>query len=416
MRLRPDLVLLPLDDDAVVFSEEAQSLIGLNATAAFVVRKLQDGTPASELAQALVCEGLAAPDEATRWVTATLDALGSHHILADSLPVPMQTPNENEHRARLITRMPPYATFEPVAERRYRLLNTRAVIRFAILEQVTWVDAVIGHLATDDTASPTIAIDIQGVALDDGRVRSYVYLDGAPTGFATRLYRLGPVVKDALWHRAVNAHDFLFNIHAGVVGAGDACVLLPAASGSGKSSLTAALLHSGFRYFSDEVALLEAGTFQVPAVPLALCVKSTGWDVIARYFPEISTLPIHERGDGKLVRYLARLAGRLPIQQASAPVSHIIFPRYDKAGPTELKPIGRIEALRRLMDECLALRRRLDLGTVRDLVGWFAGIDCYALTFLSLDEAVSAIKQVVRPAVGFSYTNDARHDRACCSR
>ena len=39
--------------------------------------------------------------------------------------------------------------------------------------------------------------------------------------------------------------------------------LLPAAAGSGKSSLTAALVHSGLGYYSDEVALIEPGTFLV---------------------------------------------------------------------------------------------------------------------------------------------------------
>ena len=36
--LSPDLIFFPLDDDLVVFSEQAQSLVGLNTTAAFLVR------------------------------------------------------------------------------------------------------------------------------------------------------------------------------------------------------------------------------------------------------------------------------------------------------------------------------------------------------------------------------------------
>ena len=37
--LSPDLAFFPLDDDLVAFSERAQSLIGLNTTAAFLVRR-----------------------------------------------------------------------------------------------------------------------------------------------------------------------------------------------------------------------------------------------------------------------------------------------------------------------------------------------------------------------------------------
>jgi hypothetical protein len=265
-----------------------------------------------------------------------------------------------------------------------------------MLEQVPWVNAVIGHLATDDHATPNIVLDIQGVGLDgaEGAIRSYLYRDGQPVELVRGLNRLGPVVKGALWQSAVNAHDFLFYIHAGVVGTGERCVLLPAAPGSGKSSLTAALVHKGFRYFSDEVALIERGSFLVPPMPMALCVKSTGWDVIARYHPEIGALDTHERMDGKVVRYVPPPAGA--IQQTPALVSHIIFPRYDKDAASELKPIARSDALRRLMVECLALRQRLTPVNIGEFINWIAGIDCYILTFSSLDEASELVSQVMR--------------------
>jgi hypothetical protein len=260
---------------------------------------------------------------------------------------------------------------------------------------VPWVDAVIGHLATDN-GTPTMVMDIQGMTRDDRRVRSHIYRDGEPAGLATKLSRLGPAVKGLLWQSAVNTHDFLFYLHAGVVGTGETCVLLPAAAGSGKSSLTAALCHRGFRYFSDEIALIEPETFRVPPVPLALCFKSTGWDIVARYYPDITALPIHERGDGKLVRYLTPPSGAIASPQTSAQVSHIIFPRYSADGRTELKAVARSEALRRLMDECLALRLRLDLNKVAETVRWIAGIDCFEVSFSSLDKAAELVAQVLK--------------------
>ena len=395
MRLRPDLTLWPLNDELVVFSETDQCLIGLNASAALVCRKLQEGTPASKLAQALASEGLAAPEEAERWVRATLDALGSHGMLADRVAATgpsMAVPDDGQRQAEVEVRyMPPYRPFEPVTERRYRLLETCALVRFAHPAQVRLVDAVIGHLATDDCSVPTIIIDIQGKMLPDGYLRNDVYRDGNPVGPA-RLSKLGPVVKAALWQSAVNAHDFLFYIHAGVVGTPESCILLPAAAGSGKSSLTAALTHRGFRFFSDEVALIDRSTFRVPPVPLAICIKSAGWQLMARYYPEIMAAPTHGRDDGKVVRYITPPAGAA--QHPPAPVSHIIFPRHDKDAPTELKPIAQSEALGRLMGECLALRQRLDQNNVGELVRWMAGIDCYALTFSSLDEAAELVAQV----------------------
>lgn len=395
MRLRPDLTLLPLDDDVVVFSEEAQCLIGLNASAALVVRRMQAGTPDSTIERDLVSQGLASPQEAAGWMTTVLEALGSHGLLRNgvaAIPLSAEAWDEEKFLARVASEMPAYAPLEPAAEQRYRLLDTCALIRFGHLAQRRMVNAVIGHLATDNDCVPTVTLEIQATLLENQHLRSDLYRNGEPVGYATRLSSLGPVVKSTFWSTAINAYDFLFYIHAGVVGTRGACVLLPAAPGSGKSSLTAALTRKGFGYFSDEVALIKPGTFQVPPMPLAFCIKSTGWELMSRYYPEIASVPMHNRDDGKRVRYIAPPPGA--VQRKSAMVSHIIFPRYDSAGPTELKPLARSEALGRLMSECLALRQRLDQNNVRELLRWIGGLDCYALNFSSLDEAAELVAQV----------------------
>ena len=88
--------------------------------------------------------------------------------------------------------------------------------------------------------------------------------------------------------------------------------------------------------------------------------------------------------------------GAVLAQRASAPVSHIIFPRYELGARTEIKPVARAEALGRLMGECLALRQRLNLLNVKEVIDWIAGVDCYTLTFSSLDEATQLVAQVVQ--------------------
>jgi hypothetical protein len=397
MRLRANLALLPLDGDVVVFSEETQHLLSLNPPAALVFRELQKGAPSSSMPHALAVEGLAASEEAEQWVTSTLDAFRSCGMLEDGPEAPVAStplPGDDAETARQAANCAPYAAFEPVMEQRYRLLETCALIRFGHLAQVRLVRSVIGHLATNDPVSPTIVIDINAKMLDNGHLRSDVYRDGIAVGRAPRLSEMAPIVKAALWQSAINAHDFLFYFHAGVVGTGASCVLLPAAAGSGKSSLTAALVHRGFRYFSDEVALIEPFTFHVSPMPLALCIKSTGWDLMARYYPEILSLPVHVRCDGKVLHYIPPPADAA--EQIPMPVRHIIFPRYEQDAPTRLERVKRSEALGRLMGECLALRQRLDHENVRQLVGWIAGIECYELTFSSLETAAQLVMEATR--------------------
>lgn len=397
MSLRPDLAFLPLDDELVVFCEASQRLIGLNRTAAAIVGKLRDGVPPALLPEMIAAETGVAPDEASGWVASTLGALSAEGLLAGSLPVapaaPFSADEEELQRRRAI--VPAYHPVVPEAEGRYRLLGTDALIRFAHPAQKRLVDAVIGHLASDAGSGevPTLVIDIQAEMGADGHLISTIYCDGKPEARASKLSKLGPLVKSAFWVAAVNAHDFILDLHAGVVGKDGRCILLPAAAGSGKSSLTAALTHAGFGYYSDEVALIARGTFQVAPVPLAVCVKSTGWDLMSRYYPDILNLPVHLRDDRKVVRYVPPRAET--VQKDAGMVSHIFFPRYAADEPTELRSLARSEALGRLMEQCLALRHRLDLANVQELVRWIAGIDCYALSFSSLDEAVVVVSETV---------------------
>ena len=391
--LRQDLTVLPLGEDLILFSEEAQCILGLNASAAVVLQEMQNGTPAADVQRKLATEGTTA-EQAEQWVSATLGALASHGMLMDSQPSGAfsgLTIPEDRWSAERVATMPPYAPFSPVAERTYRLLGTYARIRYAHPGQLRLTDSVIGHLETEETCEPTVVIDLKAVK-PDRYLRTDVYRDTEPVAYAARLSMVGPVVKSVLWQTAVNAHDFLFYIHAGVVGTGNGCVLLPAQAGSGKSSLTAALTHRGFLYFSDEVALIQRSDFRVPPMSLAICVKSTGWELMAKYFPNIADLQMHWRDDGKRVRYIPPpdSAGLAP-----APVTHIVFPKHDAEARTAIHPISQSQALGRLMDECLALRQRLDHRIVQELVNWIKGVSCYSLTFSSLDEAVDAVTEVV---------------------
>ena len=140
-RLRADLVLLPLGDEVVAFSEEAQRLAGLNPAAAYLVRKMQDGTPVSELAQSLVSDGLAAPQEAGRWVTTVLDALGSNGFLAGQATLTIRSSQEFDnavHLAQMAQAMPVFTPFEAAVEQRYRLLDTCSWSGLAICARDAW--------------------------------------------------------------------------------------------------------------------------------------------------------------------------------------------------------------------------------------------------------------------------------------
>ena len=87
------------------------------------------------------------------------------------------------------------------------------------------------------------------------------------------------------WCISTHAHQFLI-IHAAVVARGDDAMLMSAPSRSGKSTLTAALIHHGWRLLSDELALIEVGTGLVHPLCRPVNLKAGSIDVIRDFVPE----------------------------------------------------------------------------------------------------------------------------------
>ena len=251
------------------------------------------------------------------------------------------------------------------------------------------VHPVLGHLEIPESSVDATAVDIIETAN-----RLIVYRDREAFADCAAVTELAPIVKSLVWSTAVNNHDFFLDIHAGVVGDGSQCILLPAPPGSGKSTLTASLMHVGYQFFSDEVALLEAGSFNVFPVPLAIGIKTSGIDALADRFPNLRELQVHRRGDGKQVAYIAPPPGFRPPNDDPCPVGALVFPRYTPGAPTYLVALSKCEALKRLLDECKAVPSPLDFGKVEGLVKWISRTPCYSLTYGSIEAAIAEIRSV----------------------
>ena len=179
-----------------------------------------------------------------------------------------------------------------------------------------------------------------------------------------------------------------------MIGDESKCILLPAPPGSGKSTLTASLVHAGFTYFSDEVALLQEGSFNVFPVPLAICIKDSGIDALADRFPGLRGLQVHLRGDGKRVAYMPPPPESRPASDEPRPVAALVFPRFTLGAAASLVPLSKFDALKHLMDECMVVSSPLDAAKVDAMVEWISGIPCHILSYGSIDEAVAAVRSV----------------------
>ena len=374
-----------LEDEAVLFHEPAQKLFHLNTVAGVVWCLLEDGKDEQSIASELqnICS-ISATD-ADRYLNEAEALFRQLGVLQDS---GQSLPDNHPQAESAAIESAHYGAPSFVAERRYRLLNSRFSLRFTHQAHVAAAEPVFCHLRDKDATTPTVALDI----VQDDKGRTVLYRDQVAVLTCDAANQFVPLLKSLVWQTAILAREFFLDIHAGVVGDGKQCFLLPAAPGSGKSTLTATLVYHGFEYFSDEVALLHGSDFLVEPVPLAFCVKHTGVEILAPYFPELERVTEHLRGDGKRVRYMPPPAGSIPPFGTMRPVGAIIFPRYLPDQATTLKRIGALEALELLMQECLIVDTHLDTDKVSSLLRWIGAMPCYRLSVVDVGQAVELIK------------------------
>jgi len=275
--------------------------------------------------------------------------------------------------------------------RYYRLLTTTFAISFSSAAEEARAHPALAHLEVEPARSDAV---IEVLNAEGG----HVLLNGiAPFGFCRDLERVTPRLKTLLLQTAVQRHSHILKIHAGVVSNGQKCLLLPAAPGSGKTTLTAALAAAGFHYFSDEVALLEEPDLKVRPVPISLSVKSGAHEVLAPLFPQLRRLANHTREDFETVTYLnpPTASFRYDLNR-TYPAGWIVFPQYSPSATTGLRPIGKAEALTRLMKEVLVVGTTLDTRFVRSLVHWIERVDCYELPNSSLSQAVQLVGRLLK--------------------
>ncbi len=272
-------------------------------------------------------------------------------------------------------------------KRTYKILSIRLRIEYGDEEIEARIHPALQHLAVlDGEADRQYTV----TGIDGG----YVLLDGvAPLAYSESLEQITPRIKTLLAQAASESGEYVFQLHAGVVSDGELCVLFPAAPGSGKTTLSAAMMHAGYQYFSDEVALLEGPELKVRPVPISLSVKRGAREVLASRFPELRESWQHLREDCETVTYLnPRPEAMRYDKDLSYPVAWIVFPKYMPGKETKLIPLDRGEAVARLAKEILVVGKRLDSEMVRSLVRWVERVGCYELPNSSLDEAVECVQ------------------------
>lgn len=374
-----------LDAEAVLFDSARQCLYSSNTTATFIWCCLEEGMPPTAIA-AMMAERF--DMDAAKARIAIGQALRQWHALKLVGPAASNGDAKPTHDDRAARPQKRVSVRAPDVQH-YRLLDLTIALRCP----PPYARIVEPTLAALSDTSPTVGDVLVEIAPTNGR-HCEIKVDGRSVEHCHGPEEIVPTLK-ALFVGLVlkESHD-LAAFHAAGVARGGRCLLLPGASGRGKSTLAAALAMTSFELMSDDTMILADGPAPgMRTMPFGACLKTGAWSALAGRAPQIMDLPVHTRIDGIRVRYL--LPPRLSLFRDPTrhlPVEWIVFPRYVEGAPLRMQEVTRAEALRRLMEGCCPLGGQLDAAKVGRLVEWIAGIECHDLRYGDLDEAVALLQ------------------------
>jgi HprK-related kinase A len=184
-------------------------------------------------------------------------------------------------------------------------------------------------------------------------------------------------------------------LHAAVVERDGRAVILSGPTGAGKSTLCAALIARGFRFLTDEIALVKPNGSQLQPHPRPISLKNEAIDIVAKMLPDAHFSDRFANATKGTVAFMRPPTQSIEAATETARPALVIFPTYSPEAGFELKPMERSQAFMRLIESSANYLTLLATGfeTLADLV---EACDHYGLDYGSLEDAVGAIESLAR--------------------
>lgn len=209
------------------------------------------------------------------------------------------------------------------------------------------------------------------------------------------MVHLIPFVERLVLFRVLEQLKHLFQIHAGAVERDGKALLLPAPSGSGKTLLVLGLVKRGFKFLSDDVALVEPDRAFLQPLPMSPVVKGYAFSLLRALDLSVGADVYRNPLNGEKLYYfdLADISSN-PVGVPSS-VRFIFFPSHNPTAESSLNPVSKAEAAARIIKNSLnfdaSVTSRIDLVT--RLVG---KARCFDLRFKHMDEGLSMVEETIR--------------------
>ena len=382
------------EDQLLIFSEQSQTIFTLNPSAAFIwlscEKRMSLADIASEMSAAFNVSFTTVESDLKAIITqwASLKLVATPTDINDS-PVTFDKLESSESGSVMVGQR-----FEMECSNKNSLgiylAGSNFILRFSHPQIEDLVRPVFNHLECS-LAEPPKVCDVVRV---NGQI--LIVIDGFILDVFSSFSEIVPRLTFVMLDSAYRNIDFLIAIHAAALSVGNNCLLFPGDSGVGKSTLSAALIKSGFKYLTEDTAIIDINSRRVIAAPVSLRIKEGSWSIVQAMFQDSLTTTVHNSRDGRKIRYLVPPEESFHQSNMGCDfVKALVFPKYSPESETSIRAISRIDTILKIQDCGYDAGARLNKAKVAELLDWIKDVDCYEMNYTSSPEAVSIVRSLL---------------------
>jgi len=279
--------------------------------------------------------------------------------------------------------------FKIFSTRRYQI--TENIIELSVENQrfESYLHPLIGYLETDNTNKKISLFE-----LFEYEGKSVFRLNGEVKGIWTRdeTNRLIGFLYMSLINEMYGKTDdfWLMTVHAAALTNGRKTILIPAESGSGKTTIAALLQSRGYQLISDDFVPIDRQLFQAWPFPIAMSIKSGAMEVLSSVYPDLDNKPIKLTSSKKTVRYLSP-EYKPESSMLVSPIKEVISIKYDSTVEFEFKKADKLKSIKLLLDQSWILP---NAGNARAFLDQVSQWSFYQLTYSNNEKALEAISKL----------------------
>lgn len=203
------------------------------------------------------------------------------------------------------------------------------------------------YAVADEFEAADMVVDVnnpQMMRLLFGR-QALAHVD-APSPFTPLPLRQAPLMLEMALNWCVAMRIFAYlTFHAAVVERGGRALLIPGASGQGKTTLSASLMLTGWRLFSDEFGLFDMDRGQLVPYPRPLSIKNESIEALKSFSDDARFTPSMPETPKGLLAYLRPSAESIHRSIEPAELGWIVFPEFAPEQEPAITPLAKSKTL-----------------------------------------------------------------------